>query len=436
MAVETRTSRPTVGCRRTRDAIVLALLACSIPLAAQRAHTAASPLDTAERWTLGAMGIGLATRAVPAALGRTITEGALTQPMLLARLQLAGGKFEALTTVNLEGATLRRGEINPGIYGEGYIDRRHPHTYLHEAMLGGTARAGAARLSLFGGKGVVPFGSDDPMTRPFVKYPVNHHLAQVMERVQLVGAVSAGPGAIEFARFNGDEPEGPTDWPDAGRAFDSWSLRVTAHAPLGIEPSLSRARVESPEFATGQGLDQEKSSASARYVRDRGLVRYAMAEWGRTRELEGDGRVAFTYSTLLAEASVAVRTVHLAARFERSERPEEDRLDDPYRTIRPLLDFNVLGRTRWEIVTLAAAAAPVQRRGISATPFVEGSWLRPRALALPAAFDPQVFYAAKQLWTWSAGVRVEAGAMRPRFGRYGAALRPAPRHATMRHSSG
>ncbi len=380
------------------------------------------------------MAIGVVTRAAPAALGRTITEGALTQPMLLTRMQLAGGKFEALATANLEGATLERGEINPGIYGEGYIDRRHPHTYLHEAMLGGTARVGAIRLSLFGGKGVIPFGSDDPMMRPFVKYPVNHHLAQVMERFQLVGAVSARPGTIEFARFNGDEPEGPSDWPDAGRAFDSWSVRATAHAPLGIEPSVSRARVESPEFATGQGLDQEKSSASARYVRDRGLVRYAMAEWGRTRERERDGRAAFTYSTLLAETSVAVRALRFAARVERSERPEEDRLDDPYRSVRPLLDFNVLGRTRWDIVTVAISGPSAGRRWFALAPFVEGAWLRPRALEQPSAFDPHTFYDARQLWTWSAGVRVRGGTMPERFGRYGAASVARTGHDSAMHA--
>ncbi len=225
-------------------------------------------------------------------------------------------------TVNLEGATLRRGEINPGIYGEGYIDRRHPHTYLHEAMVGGSARAGALRLSLFGGKGFVPFGSDDPMTRPFVKYPVNHHLAQVMERVMLVGALRAGPAALEFSRFNGDEPENPSDWPNAGRALDSWSVRLTARAPFGLEPSVSRARVESPEFASGQGLDQEKRSASMRLARDRGLLRYALVEWGRTRELERDGRTAFTFSTALAEASLRchARAAVGARRAERAPR--------------------------------------------------------------------------------------------------------------------
>ncbi|MEP7382857.1 MAG: hypothetical protein ABI910_14300 [Gemmatimonadota bacterium] len=427
------------GRGRVRVRLAVAIIAATPlfgpRLSAQQTHSGSPPTDFAPHWTLGAMAIGVVTHAAPAALGRSVTEGYLTQPMLLAGLQLAGGALQALASVNLEGTTLRRGEINPGIYGEGYIDRRHPHTYLHEAMIGGLLHAGPARLSLFGGKGVVPFGTDDPMTRPFAKYPVNHHLAQVIERVLLVAALSAGPAAVEMARFNGDEPEGPADWPNSGRAFDSWSVRITARTPVGIETSVSRARVESPEFATGQGLDQDKSSASARFQREAGIVRYAMAEWGRTRERERNGRTAFTFSSLLAETSVAVRGLHLSARVERSERPEEDRLDDPYRSVRPLLDFNVLGRTRWEIVTVAVATPSLRRGWLSAAPFVEGAWLRPQALARPAAFDPHVFYDAKQLWSWSAGVRVEGGTMRRRFGRYGAALAAGPGHGSPVRSS-
>jgi hypothetical protein len=171
--------------------------------------------------------------------------------MIFGNVQLAGGRLLAVATINLEGATLRRGEINPGGYGEGYIDRRHPHTYLHEAMLGALTSRVRVGASLLVGTGVVPFGSDDPMVRPFVKYPVNHHIAQVMERVLVVGTLRLAPVALEVARFNGDEPEGPSDWPNAGRAMDSWAARLTA-LTLGVELRERRARA-SPEFATGEG---------------------------------------------------------------------------------------------------------------------------------------------------------------------------------------
>lgn len=404
----------------------LASLATAPLLGAQHgaAHAGAHAADSARRWSAGAMAIAVATHATPAALGRDVTEGYLTQPMLLGAVALGGDALVAVGTLNLEGATLRRGEINPGVYGEGFIDRRHPHTYLHEAMLGTGRRAGALRLSLYGGKGFVPFGTDDPMVRPFVKYPVNHHLAQVMERVLLVGALRAGGTTLELARFNGDEPEGPADWPNAGRALDSWAARLTTLAPHGLELSASRAHLQSPEYASGQGLDQEKSSASARVARTHGVVRYALLEWARTRELDAGGRTTFRFTSLLGEGELALGGATLAARVERTERPEEDRLDDPYRSVRPLLDFNILGRTRWEIVTIAAAAPAWRHRWAMATPFVEGAWLRPRALARPAAIDPQVFYAARTLWSWSAGVRLHAGTMRRRFGRYGAAALP------------
>ena len=37
--------------------------------------------------------------------------------------------------LNLEGLTIANGELATGDWGEGFDDRRHPHTYLHEAML-------------------------------------------------------------------------------------------------------------------------------------------------------------------------------------------------------------------------------------------------------------------------------------------------------------
>jgi len=59
---------------------------------------------------------------------------------------------------------------------------------------GAFARLG---VSLAAGKGFVPFGTDDPMTRPFAAYPVNHHLAQILERYVAIAAVSAGPVIVE-----------------------------------------------------------------------------------------------------------------------------------------------------------------------------------------------------------------------------------------------
>ncbi len=95
--------------------------------------------------------------------------------------------LRGVATLNLEGLTLTRGELSTGAYGEGFVDRRHPHTYAHELMAGAIAQYFGVQGSVFAGRGFVPFGSDDPMARPFEKYPVNHHLSQVLERLVAVG---------------------------------------------------------------------------------------------------------------------------------------------------------------------------------------------------------------------------------------------------------
>src|ERR1051326_386258 len=138
-----------------------------------------------------AQAIPLVTRADPTAGRRSLTEGYLSQPLVMAHA--AYGVWRTEGTLNLEGLTIDRGELSTGAYGEGYVDRRHPHAYLHELVAGAQEAAGDAAVSLFAGRGFVPFGSDDPMMRPMVKYPVNHHLAQVLERLVAVGAVRHGP---------------------------------------------------------------------------------------------------------------------------------------------------------------------------------------------------------------------------------------------------
>ncbi len=66
---------------------------------------------------LGAMGVGALTRATPAVFGKNATEGYLTQPNVM--LRAGRGLLELSAAINLEGYTLRRGELNVGKYGEG-----------------------------------------------------------------------------------------------------------------------------------------------------------------------------------------------------------------------------------------------------------------------------------------------------------------------------
>ncbi|HEX9106440.1 MAG TPA: hypothetical protein VF832_04420, partial [Longimicrobiales bacterium] len=151
-----------------------------------------SGMDMSAPFSIGAQGIFELTRVSPARSGLAYTEGYLTQPAVMAHARVLGGHLQGTGTLDLEGLTLKRGELTPGAWGEGYVDRRHPHTYVHELMASGVAGAGAVEASLSVGKGFAPFGTDDPMVRPFVKYPVNHHLSQILERAVAIAGVRAG----------------------------------------------------------------------------------------------------------------------------------------------------------------------------------------------------------------------------------------------------
>jgi hypothetical protein len=148
---------------------------------------------------------------------------------------------------------------------------------------------------------------------------------------------------------------------------------------------------------------------------------YALVEWARTDEARR-GRRAFRYESLLAEAAARRRGVELAARWERTVRPEEERLLDPFRTVRPHYEGNLLGLTRWRIASAALALpATVPRTRLRVAPFVEVARARPSAVVRPTVFEPVPFYGRAVLWTLSAGVRLGAGAPHARMGRYGVA---------------
>ena len=401
---------------------LICALVLLVPVAAPRAqHAHHVPADTTKRFTMAAMAIGVVSAARPGAQNLPVTEGYLTQPMIMAKGSWLDGRVASRVIVNLEGLTLDRGEINPGVYGEGYVDRRHPHTYLHEAMLGTAFSLKTVSASVWAGKGFVPFGTDDPMGRPFVKYPANHHLSQVIERLQLTGSARYRGFSAEAALFNGDEPASPRDWPNTSNTFDSWAVRLTARPVRGLEVAASRASVVSPEDPEGLGLDQIKNNVAARWEASRGgRFRYGLIEWGRTSEWAGERR-AYVFHTLAAEGLVQGNALSAALRVERTVRPEEDRTRSPYRSRRPLLDVNILGRSRWDIATLHVSHRPVVRGPLRGAPFVEASWYRPRALEKPAAIDPEVLFGQSQLWLFSVGMRLHLGSMDSRFGRYGAA---------------
>ncbi len=415
------------------------------------------------------MAIGDVTSASPAYVNRRITDAYLTQPNVMG--DAVFGPLRVTGTLNLEGYTLRRGELNAGIYGEGYIDRRHPHTLVHEAMLGVVTPAlgagtHAVRLSLSGGKGFTPYGTDDPMMRPFVKYPVNHHHAQIIERVVAVGALSVGDVtgtgvrgrgiAVEHGVFNGDEPVSPFAAPQWNRFGDSRTTRVTVAPMAGVEVQASHAFVKSPGIVQGGAFDHKQTSASVRWMK-RGAsamakamahegnegnegyegyampgmhtmpggesrtatLLYAMAEVARTDEGEGTART-FRYESLLAEALGTAAGWTLGVRAEQTERPESERLLDVFRTQSGHIDFQILGVTRWRVATVNVAAPMMTvARFAHATPFVEVAAAHASARRKPAVFEPAEFYGSALQWSLSAGIRIGAGSMRTRMGRYG-----------------
>jgi hypothetical protein len=379
-------------------------------------------------------GAVLAAQAVLAATGSdpvpgtgSRTEVRVLHPVFLARWSLPDGWLSLAGTFNFEGWVMPGGELTLGAWGEGFVDRRHPHTYVHEllAVAALPAGEGGATVSLGVGKGFAPFGTDDPMMRPVLKYPVNHHLSQILERAVAIAAARVGPAAVEAGLFNGDEPERPGQWPALRRFGDSWSIRSTLYPWPGFEAQVSRASVASPEHRPGAGLRQAKWSASVRWEHASPTTRaYAMAEWARTSEADNQ----FVFSSVLAETAVRLRVHQAYARFERTERPEEARTGDLFRSPRPHLENSILGTTRWTIYTAGygvTLAGPIP--GLQLTPFAEGSHGRASERG-SGFFDIEGLYGRTTFWSASVGVRLGWRTAGHRMGRYGAAIAPVDRH--------
>ena len=354
----------------------------------------------------------MVTHATPALAGRDLTEWYLTQPAVMAHAGLWSGALTATGTLNFERWTLDRGELNAGIWGEGYVDRRHPHTFVHELLATLRGRMLGLDVSVSGGKGFAPFGTDDPMVRPLVKYPANHHLAQILERGVLIAAARRGSLILEGGIFNGDEPNTPRDFVNWDRFGDSWAARATLLPSTALELSGSYAFVASPEFPAGSGLDHRKWSAAARSETE---GRYTLVEWARTDEYIETERTA-RYSTLLGETAFRRGGTWFAVRHERTLRPEEERLENRFRSPRPHTDVHVLGATRWNITTVSVSDASGGFR-----PFVEVGRARVKETLGSLVFDPAEVYGSDQMWSLSAGVRVQAGRVHRRMGRYGVA---------------
>ncbi|HEY6109275.1 MAG TPA: hypothetical protein VIV56_10290 [Gemmatimonadales bacterium] len=359
---------------------------------------------TAE-WGVQAIPALTETNVVPG--GRSLGELRVVQPAVMLHAAAFGDRLRLIGTVDFEKYTIPHGELSPGSWGESFEDRRHPHTLVHELML----VSGVRRLFAAAGKGFVPFGTDDPMSRPTVRFPVNHHLSQILERAVILAGVRVGPALLEGALFNGDEPVSPGSWPAWDRFGDSWSARLTVTPLEGLEVQGSYAWVKSPEDRGGAAPADRKASASARWERGRW---YGEVEWARTATADG----AFIFHSVLAEGAVTLGKSRPYVRLERSDRPEEERLfSSRFRTRRPLFDNSILGITRWTVLT-GGSALDLSWRTLRYTPFVEASWIGIARVG-GGVFDPRVFFGRTRGVALTLGVRLATGMHMPRMGRYG-----------------
>ena len=145
---------------------------------------------------------------------------------------------------------------------------------------------------------------------------------------------------------------------------------------------------------------------------------YGLVEWARTSEAEG----SFIFHSFLAEGAWTMGRSRLHYRFERTERPEEERTLDPFRSVRPHFENSIHGITRWTIHTLGYGFR-VEQPGarLRALPFVEISMAGWRTWEKGSSMRAR-FMAGRSFWSVSIGVRAGLGMPMHRMGRYGVAL--------------
>ncbi len=209
------------------------------------------------------------------------------------------------------------------------------------------------------------------MSRPFVRFPVNHHLAQIVERAELATGWRIGIVGLEGALFNGDEPENPGQWPNMSRFADSWAARVTLWPVRGLEVQGSLRLGSFPGAPPGMRGSTSRSGARRRGCSEWWDARRSMACWSgpapkrattfscsprcwRKGRYSPDGTDSGTGSS------------------GRGGRKRNGYFDNLYRSPRPLLDNSIVGQTRWTLHTINYALQLSLAQGrFGVQPFVE-----------------------------------------------------------------
>jgi hypothetical protein len=145
-----------------------------------------------------------------------------------------------------------------------------------------------------------------------------------------------------------------------------------------------------------------------------------LLEWARTADYVGSART-FAFTSLLAETSARYGVVSGALRFERTERPDEARLTNEFKTPLPANDLSITGRSRWTIITARLAAQIAMPRTLSFEPFAEVARSHFTPTLRPSGFDPAQFYGSDRIWSLSLGATLKLGMTHMRMGRYGVA---------------
>ena len=348
------------------------------------------------------------------------TELYLTQPAAMLNLESPGQRVVLRTTLNFEALTQEDGELTFGGWGEGFIDRRHPHTLLHEAMLSlNLWDAGPGSLSLSAGKGFAPYGTDDPMSRPVAKYPTNHHLSQVLERWTLAAAYTLPGWSLEAGLFGGQEPDGPYDFSNAESFGDSYSARVTRHfgprTGMTSPWELSASWGSVAEAHHGEKERTTLLNAALRHDAPYGAGRlYALAEASRS-DPEGSEE---GYYSLLGEAMWTAGRHQPYLRVEYATRPEYERegvSGDPF--FRYHHDDEAIGATRWLIGSVGYSHR-LTGYPFAAAPFVEVQ--HSRVWEERGGISPDALFGRDTSWSLTAGARIFLGSGGPmRMGTYG-----------------
>ena len=416
-----------------------ALLFVSSPLQAQHEGHGAAPQDTlvhsthGDMWMWGpadgwrvmgmAQAFPIVTFGAPGATGSPLNDSAfyLTQPAAMVNLESPGSRVVFRTTLNFEGITLEDGEFTFGGWGEGFLDKRHPHTLLHEMMLslnlwdvaGGTA-------SISAGKGFAPYGTDDPMARPELKYPTNHHLSQILER-WTVNLVYLNRGwSAELGVFGGNEPDGAYDLSNIDSFGNSVSGRLARRWGAGVGPMAEwEASASLGRVVEAHHGEEEATTLWNVALRRAGTVGgnplYGLLEFSQSHPEHGEG-----YFSALGEMQVTRGRHQPYARLEYATRPEYPRDGAPGSPDFFLYDHDAeaLGSTRWMVANLGYNFLAV-RGPVSIRPFVNAQFHRVALESGPPSLEPLALFGEDQFWSFSFGARIFLGGDPMRMGSYG-----------------